>query len=203
VAVFPEFTRLSPNYDVTRRHERLGVCFHHSITSFDETIALMARPDSQVSYHGLIGADGTRCTLVVDGHIAWHAGASGFLGRERCNDFLLGCAFAGDTYATPLADAQIASALEWLAPRWSRHSWTIEVMADHRPDSPGPQGRPQPGRMGAPAGGDQSAVCAIKPLAFVGPALAAEPPEDRFMACRPPSLPSLRRDESGSPTLLK
>ena len=36
--------------------------------------------------------------------VAWHAGVSRFLGRDRCNDFLLGVAFAGDTYAAPLSD---------------------------------------------------------------------------------------------------
>lgn len=134
---FPEFTRLSPNRDRTPPHEQLGVLFHHSIHSFDETIALMARPASRVSYHGLIAPDGTRCTLVPDGEIAWHAGASQFLGRTRCNDFLLGVAFAGDTYATPLSAAQLASALEWLGPRWARHGWTLDRVTDHRQVAPG------------------------------------------------------------------
>lgn len=134
---FPEITRLSPNRDATPPHERLGVLFHHSVSSFDETIALMLRPASKVSYHCLIGADGTRCTLVPDKQIAWHAGASSFLGRTRCNDFLLGVAFAGDTNHAPLTAAQIASALEWLDPRWARHGWTRDRMTDHRQVSPG------------------------------------------------------------------
>ncbi len=134
---YQEFSRHSPNCDVSRRHETLGVCFHHSVAGFAETIALMARPASRVSYHCLIDADGTRCTLVADGNIAWHAGASKFLGRERCNDFLLGCAFAGDTYLTPLTGPQITSALQWLAGRWSRYGWESEVIIDHRQISPG------------------------------------------------------------------
>lgn len=134
---FVEQIRLSPNFDARPRHEQLGVLFHHSAESFEATIDLMLRPASKVSYHVLIGADGTRCTLVRDEHIAWHAGASQFLGRPRCNDFLLGAAFAGDTYAAPLTDAQIASALEWLAPRWAAHGWSIDRLTDHRQASPG------------------------------------------------------------------
>ncbi len=134
---FAELTRLSPNRDRSPAHEQLGVLFHHSIQPFDETIALMARPESKVSYHCLIAPEGTRCTLVPDAEVAWHAGASEFLGRTRCNDFLLGVAFAGDTYAAPLTAAQIASALEWLAPRWTRHAWTIARLTDHRQVSPG------------------------------------------------------------------
>jgi AmpD protein len=92
----------------------------------------MLDPASRVSYHCLIAPDGTRCTMVADACIAWHAGASTFLGRTRCNDFLLGLAFAGDTYASPLTEAQIASALEWLAPRWDRYGWTLHRLVDHR-----------------------------------------------------------------------
>jgi AmpD protein len=134
---FPEITRLSPNFAASPAHERLGVCFHHSALEFEATLALMLRSESQVSYHALIAPDGTRATLITDEQVAWHAGASTFLGRTRCNDFLLGLAFAGDTYATRLTAAQIASALEWLAPRWTRHGWTPAHMTDHRQIAPG------------------------------------------------------------------
>ncbi len=134
---FPEIERPSPNFTASPAHEKRGVLFHHSVKTFEETIALMLRPESEVSYHALIAPDGTRCTLVRDENIAWHAGASVFRGRTRCNDFLLGLAFAGDTYAAPLTDAQLASAREWLCARWSRHGWSRDWMADHRQVSPG------------------------------------------------------------------
>ena len=134
---FPAITRLSPNRDLAPPHERLGVLFHHSVTPFGATLARLLDPAGKVSYHALIDRDGTRCTLVADEHIAWHAGASSFLGRPRCNDFLLGLAFAGDTRAAPLTEAQLASALEWLAPRWPLYGWSIDRMTDHRQVSPG------------------------------------------------------------------
>ena len=134
---FPEIERLSPAFTGAPAHERLGVLFHHSVEPFEDTIALMLRPESAVSYHALIASDGTRCTLVRDESIAWHAGASVFQGRSRCNDFLLGLAFAGDTYAAPLTEAQLASAREWLAQRWTRYHWSPEWITDHRQVSPG------------------------------------------------------------------
>src|ERR1022692_4888680 len=106
---FREFERLSPNRDAAA-HERLGALFHHSELGFAETVARMLDPESRVSYHCLIDLDGTRCALVPDAQVAWHAGVSRFLGRDRCNDFLLGVAFAGDTYRAPLSVQQIASA---------------------------------------------------------------------------------------------
>jgi len=134
---FAEFTQLSPHFDASRLHERMGVLFHHSVMSFEDTLALMCGTTREVSYHCLIANDGTRCRLVTDEHIAWHAGASTFFGRNRCNDFLLGLAFAGDTYAAPLTADQIASTLEWLTPRWHPYGWSMERMIDHRQVAPG------------------------------------------------------------------
>jgi len=130
------FESLSPNRS-PGPNERLGVLFHHSEMAFEETIAHMMDPASQVSYHCLIGLDGTRCTLVPDLEVAWHAGASSFLGRSRCNDFLLGVAFAGDTDKQPLTQAQLESALEWLGPRWNALGWGLGRITDHRQASPG------------------------------------------------------------------
>ncbi len=135
--MFPEISRPSKNFTAMPAHERLGVCFHHSTLEFDATIEHILHSDSPVSYHGIIGGDGTRCTFVTDELIAWHAGASAFLGRTRCNDFLLGLAFTGNTYQAPLTAAQHASALEWLTLRWKRHGWTPAVMTDHRTIAPG------------------------------------------------------------------
>ncbi len=134
---FPEHSRPSPHFSATPAHERLGVCFHHSVLDFESTLAHMQRPESRVSYHVLIAPDGTRARLVADEHVAWHAGVSIFQGRTHCNDFLLGVSFAGDTRVAPLTDAQIASALDWLAPRWTLHRWTPAAMTDHRQIAPG------------------------------------------------------------------
>jgi AmpD protein len=134
---YPELSRPSPNCAATVPHEQRGVVFHHSVIPFDETIALMTDPARRVSYHCLVAPDGTRCTLVPDDRVAWHAGVSSFRDRPDCNAFLLGLSFAGDTYAAPLTGAQLASALEWLAPRWIRRGWTLDWMTDHRQVAPG------------------------------------------------------------------
>lgn len=134
---FAEEVCASPNFDVSPRHECVGVVFHHSVCSYEQTIDLMRRAESKVSYHVLIHPAGKRCQLVRDDCIAWHAGASEFFGRRRCNDFMLGVAFAGDTYASPLTQEQIASALEWLEARWTTNRWALDRMTDHRQVAPG------------------------------------------------------------------
>lgn len=135
---FNEIRRPSPNFTAPpATNERRGVCFHHSVMDFDATISHMLLGESQVSYHVLIAPDGTRARLVEDERIAWHAGVSSFQGRARCNDFLVGLSFAGDTRASPLTPPQVASALEWLAPRWALYGWSTAVMTDHRQIAPG------------------------------------------------------------------
>ena len=134
---FAKIDAPSPNFAREPAHERLGVCFHHTVLSFTDTLAFMAKPESRVSYHVVIAADGTRARLVADEHVAWHAGVSRFRGRDHCNAFLLGVSFAGDTYAAPLTEAQIASALDWLAPRWAPLGWSLAWMTDHRQIAPG------------------------------------------------------------------
>jgi N-acetyl-anhydromuramoyl-L-alanine amidase len=134
---YPEYDAASPHFSPTPSHERRGVCFHHTVLDFPATIAHLQAPESRVSYHVVIGADGARARLVAEEHIAWHAGVSSFQGREGCNAFLLGLAFAGDTYASPLTEAQIESALEWLSARWAKLGWSLEWMTDHRQIAPG------------------------------------------------------------------
>ncbi len=133
---YPVIERPSPNRGPDT-HERLGVLFHHSQMGFEDTINLMQNPASQVSYHCLIARDGTRCTLVPDTAVAWHAGPSRFMGRSRCNDFLLGLAFEGDTDVDPISEDQLASTIEWLSARWGPLGLSLDRLADHRQVSPG------------------------------------------------------------------
>jgi AmpD protein len=134
---FAEFDAPSPHFGRQPRHERRGVCFHHTVLGLAETIAHIRDAASRVSYHVVIAVDGTRARLVEEEHVAWHAGVSSFRGREGANAFLLGVAFVGDTHAAPLTDAQIASALEWMGTRWSLLGWSLEWMTDHRQIAPG------------------------------------------------------------------
>lgn len=134
---FPEFDAPSPNFSAAPAHERRGVCFHHTVLDFAETLAFMGRWESRVSYHLVIALDGARARLVPEERVAWHAGVSSFHGREGCNAFLLGLAFAGDTRAAPLTEAQVESALEWLEARWLPLGWNLRWMTDHRQIAPG------------------------------------------------------------------
>jgi len=59
----------------------------------------------EVSSHFLIRRDGELIQFVPCGKRAWHAGASSWRGRSRCNDFSIGIELEG-TDAQPFEDAQ-------------------------------------------------------------------------------------------------
>lgn len=65
----------------------------------------------EVSAHFFIRRDGELIQFVSCDERAWHAGASSWRGRERCNDFSIGVELEG-TDALPFTDAQYAALAE-------------------------------------------------------------------------------------------
>lgn len=96
----------------------------------------------RVSAHLLIRRDGT-VTQYVPFHLrAWHAGASMFGGRERCNDFSIGIELEG-TDDEPYADVQyerLAGAIHALKGAYP----TLAAIAGHEDIAPGRKTDPGP-----------------------------------------------------------
>ena len=86
----------------------------HIVNFFQNTLDPNAHPyfaeiaDQKVSSHFLITRTGELIQLVSTKDRAWHAGASSFMGRERCNDFSIGVELEGDGN-TPFEEIQYAS----------------------------------------------------------------------------------------------
>lgn len=97
--------------------------------------------DLRVSAHFLIRRDGTIVQFVPTTLRAWHAGASCFQGRERCNDFSIGVELEG-TDTLPYTDAQYVRLSALAAAIRSRHPirWVQghEHIAPGRKTDPGP-----------------------------------------------------------------
>lgn len=97
-----------------------------------------------VSAHALIRRDGEVIQYVPFDARAWHAGASCFAGRERCNDFSIGIELEG-TDDLPYTDAQY-DALAWVA-RAVMQAYpaiTPERIAGHCDIAPGRKTDPGP-----------------------------------------------------------
>jgi N-acetyl-anhydromuramoyl-L-alanine amidase len=86
----------------------------HIINFFQNTLDPNVHPyfaeiaEQKVSSHFLITRTGELIQFVSTRDRAWHAGASNFMGRERCNDFSIGVELEGDG-DTPFEDVQYQS----------------------------------------------------------------------------------------------
>ncbi|HEY8607275.1 MAG TPA: 1,6-anhydro-N-acetylmuramyl-L-alanine amidase AmpD [Noviherbaspirillum sp.] len=102
---------------------------------FDQLRAL------RVSAHFLIRRDGEVMQFVSADQRAWHAGASSFRGRERCNDFSIGIELEG-TDVDPFEDAQYAALASLTTALRARYPLTAvtghEHIAPGRKTDPGP-----------------------------------------------------------------
>ena len=88
----------------------------------------------QVSAHFLVRRDGSLVQFVPPERRAWHAGASSWRGRSRCNDFSVGIELEG-TDDSPFEDAQYRSLSELLRELSSSHP--IKELAAHSEIAPG------------------------------------------------------------------
>ncbi len=119
-----EKQRLSPNHDDRPPDAEVSLLVVHSISLprgeyggdaierlFCNTLDTGAHPSFaelaglRVSSHFLIRRDGALIQFVPLDKRAWHAGASRWRGRERCNDFSVGIELEG-TDDSPFENAQ-------------------------------------------------------------------------------------------------
>jgi len=143
----------SPNHDERPEGEDVRLLVVHNISLppgefggdgvvqfFANTLDFSAHPyyetlrELKVSAHFLIRRDGELIQLVPCAKRAWHAGASSWRGRERCNDFSVGVELEGaDDLA--FADTQyscLASLLVCL-----RRQYPIVDIVGHADIAPG------------------------------------------------------------------
>ena len=88
----------------------------------------------RVSAHFLIRRDGELIQFVGCLDRAWHAGASNWKGRDRCNDFSIGIELEG-TDAIPYAPAQYTMLARLI--RALKRAFPIEDIAGHSDIAPG------------------------------------------------------------------
>ncbi len=95
----------------------------------------------RVSAHFFIRRDGHLIQFVPTVCRAWHAGASTWRGRERCNDFSLGIELEGcdDQAFTPIQYIRLARLIRIL-----RRTYAFEDVVGHADISPGRKTDPGP-----------------------------------------------------------
>lgn len=97
--------------------------------------------DRRVSAHFLIRRDGETIQFVPCGDRAWHAGASEWRGRGRCNDFSIGIELEGSD-EMPFEDAQYEALAELILALRARYP--VADLAGHSDIAPGRKTDPGP-----------------------------------------------------------
>lgn len=95
----------------------------------------------KVSAHFLVRRNGDIVQFVSTLNRAWHAGASSFKGRERCNDFSIGVELEG-TDTTIYTDEQYSTLKRLTAVLRARH--TLLAVRGHEHIAPGRKTDPGP-----------------------------------------------------------
>src|SRR5512132_1716286 len=95
----------------------------------------------RVSAHFLIRRDGELVQYVPTGLRAWHAGASTWMGRERCNDFSIGIELEGAD-DVPFAEPQYDTLAALTRALFARYG--ILALAGHSDIAPGRKTDPGP-----------------------------------------------------------
>lgn len=90
--------------------------------------------DLRVSAHFVVARDGALVQYVPIGARAWHAGASRWRGRDRCNDFSVGIELEG-TDTDAFADAQYATLVPLV--RALRAACPVRDVVGHSDIAPG------------------------------------------------------------------
>lgn len=143
----------SPNHDERPPGTEISLIVIHSISlppgeyggdSIEHLFTNCLDPDAhpyfreicelKVSAHFLVRRDGSVVQFVPPERRAWHAGASSWRGRGRCNDFSIGIELEG-TDDAPFETAQYAALIALI--RNLQKSFPIRDIAAHSDVAPG------------------------------------------------------------------
>ena len=131
---YPEVYKASPNQSGTIRPKY--VILHHSSGGHDGTRSWILNKASQVSYHYLIAADGSRTQFVYDKKRAWHAGRSSWKGVSGLNGHSIGISFYGDTNKRTPSAVEIDSAAKKCKYLMDKFGLGIENILSHKMIAP-------------------------------------------------------------------
>ena len=139
----------SPHHNARPHGSGVSLLVIHADASKSEaaTIGWLADPVSKVSYHYLVGRDGTIYQFVPDERRAWHAGKSAFGGVEDCNDYSIGLSFSNDQQGEHFPAVQVDAGVALAVVLCLRHGIPIERIATHAKIATPPGRKHDPGEL--------------------------------------------------------
>ena len=132
---YPEVYEASPNQ--SGKIKPRFIILHHSAGSHNGTKSWILNKASQVSYHYLIAADGSRTQFVHDTKRAWHAGRSNLKGITALNSYSIGISFYGNTNSRTPSAAEVDSVAKKCVYLMDKFNIALDGILTHAMISPG------------------------------------------------------------------
>ena len=132
---YPEVYEASPNQ--SGKIKPRFIILHHSAGSHNGTKSWILNKASQVSYHYLIAADGSRTQFVHDTKRAWHAGRSNWKGITALNSYSIGISFYGNTNSRTPSAAEVDSVAKKCVYLMDKFNIALDGILTHAMVSPG------------------------------------------------------------------
>jgi N-acetyl-anhydromuramyl-L-alanine amidase AmpD len=135
--------RPSPNFAVLPGRKVECVVIHATATpSLASPLAWLCDPKSKVSAHYLIDLDGAIYHLVLDEHVAWHAGVSSWKGRHNVNQFSVGIELVSKNDGTPYPGEQVYACAKVCRYLQEEHGIADSDIVSHAMVAPGRKNDP-------------------------------------------------------------
>jgi len=133
--------RPSPNHGERRSGPTDILMLHYTgMPDCEGAIRWLCLPESQVSCHYVVRADGAIVRLVAEDRRAWHAGAGSWAGAQDVNSRSIGieiCNPGHDFGAPPFPAEQIAAVIDLCRDILTRHPIPPERVLAHSDTAPG------------------------------------------------------------------
>lgn len=139
-------TILRPSPNFSRVNPRMVTCIvlHATATpKVESPLDWLCNPKSKVSAHYVVDTNGDIYHLVLDEHVAWHAGASIWRGASGVNLFSVGIEIVNDnTGKMPYPPAQVKATRDLVRYLMDTYGVSVDDVVRHADIAPGRKNDP-------------------------------------------------------------
>lgn len=139
----PALTHPSPNHNSRGAHKIRLIVLHADASPNEKgCLSWLQSSESKVSYHVLIGRDGTVYRCVADDRRAWHAGKAVWQGEKDVNGISLGLSFSNRNDGIEALTMKQIKAAQAVIKDWQKNYGPMPVTT-HAQVSPGRKNDPE------------------------------------------------------------
>lgn len=121
----------SPNHSVRANAVSAIVLHADAASRIESSLDWVRRPESQVSYHIMVGRNGKVFSVVHPDRKAWHAGVSEMGGVKNVNDFAIGVCLSNTNTGETFPMTQLGAAADVCAVLCGNYNIPVDRITTH------------------------------------------------------------------------